>query len=88
MLVFGAGRWSWALVWAVVRKGQGRGLGRPREIAEHNQRHSRLAGGGQNAGGQGWGVSRKPRHPELEVSGKSTAWFEGQDGGRREGRSC
>lgn len=33
MLAFGDGRWPWALVWAVVRKGQGRGWGKPRGIA-------------------------------------------------------
>lgn len=32
MLAFGAGRWSWALVWAVVRKGQGRGWGTPEKL--------------------------------------------------------
>lgn len=54
MLAFGAGRWLWALVWAVVRKGQGRGWGTPRETEEQDGRHSRLAGGSQNSGGQGW----------------------------------
>lgn len=34
MLAFADGRWSWALVWAVVRKGQGRGWGKPRETAD------------------------------------------------------
>ena len=34
MLAFADGRWSWALVWAVVRKGQGRGWGKTRETAD------------------------------------------------------
>lgn len=53
-----AGVWSWQMVVGTglgcSQERTGQGVGRPREIAEQDRRHSRLTGSGPNVGGQGW----------------------------------